>query len=220
MKTQSEIYFEKFCERNRFPLLPVPVSTKRTPDYTLTVGGQLVVVEVKEIQPTAEELESERLAQERGYGTCIDRTPGKSVRKKIADCSTQIKARTQGRYPGLLVLWERGMCAGRHTEPYHIRVAMAGFEQVLVNVPHITTGLRPSFAGMKHGGSRKMTPDDNTSISAVALLCMPSAHDMLLQVFHNRYAAITLNQTLLRSAEVTHYVLRNTSKGTTDWETV
>src|ERR1035437_5331274 len=98
MKTESEIYFEKFCERNRFPLLPVPVTTTKTPDYTLTVSGQLVVVEVKEILPTDEELESERLARETGVGKAIGSTPGKSVRKKIADCSKQIKARTRGEH--------------------------------------------------------------------------------------------------------------------------
>jgi len=104
MKTESETYFEDFCRRNGFVLLPVAVTTTKTPDYTLTVGGQLVVVEVKEIQPTAEELESERLAKERGYGNAIHVTPGKSVRRKIADCSKQIKARTQGQHPGLLSL--------------------------------------------------------------------------------------------------------------------
>lgn len=218
MKTESEIYFEKFCERSRFALLPVSVTTTKTPDYTLIVSGQLVVVEVKEILPTDEELESERLARETGVGKAIGGTPGKSVRKKIADCSKQIKARTQGEHPGLLVLWEGGRCAGLHSEPYHIRVAMAGFEQVLVNVPPIASDLRPSFGGMKHGGSRKMTDDANTSISAGALLCMPSEHEMLLQVFHNRYAAIPLNPTLLTSAEVTQYVLRDTPNGTTEWK--
>jgi hypothetical protein len=97
---------------------------------------------------------------------------------------------------------------------------MAGFEQVLVNVPPLASGLRPSFAGMKHGGSRKMTEDANTSISAVALLCMPAENEMLLQVFHNRYAAIPLEPMLLSSAEVTHYVLRDTPNGTTEWQTV
>ncbi len=62
MKTQSETYFEDFCHRNRFTFLPVRVTTTKTPDYTLMIRGHLVVVEVKEIQPTAEELESERLA--------------------------------------------------------------------------------------------------------------------------------------------------------------
>ena len=115
IKTESEVCFEDFCRRNGFRLLPIPVATTKTPDYTLTVGGQLVVVEVKEIQPTAEELESERLARERGVGNCINITPGKSVRKKIADCSKQIKARTEEKYPAMLVLWEGGRCAGRHT---------------------------------------------------------------------------------------------------------
>src|SRR5436190_280858 len=132
MATESETYFEQFCQRNGFSLLPVPVTTSKTPDYTLTRDGQLVVVEVKEVQPTPEELESDRLARERGVGTAIHITPGERVRKKIADCSPQIKARTQGRYPGLLVLWERGWCAGLHTEPYQVRVAMAGFEQVVI----------------------------------------------------------------------------------------
>ena len=49
MKTESETNFEDFCRRNGFALLPVPVTTTKTPDYTLTVGEQLVVVEVKEI---------------------------------------------------------------------------------------------------------------------------------------------------------------------------
>ena len=63
LTTESETYFEQFCRRNGFALLPVPVTTTKTPDYTLTTGTQLVVVEVKEILPTAEELESERLAR-------------------------------------------------------------------------------------------------------------------------------------------------------------
>jgi hypothetical protein len=43
---------------------------------------------------------------------------------------------------------------------------------------------------------------------------------MLLQVFHNRYVRIALDPTLLTSAEVTHYALRDTTKGNTEWQTV
>src|SRR5439155_25435961 len=67
MKTESETYFEEFCRRNGFTLLTVQVTTTKTPDYTLTVGGQQVVVEVKEIQPTDDELESESLATDRDF---------------------------------------------------------------------------------------------------------------------------------------------------------
>jgi hypothetical protein len=145
---------------------------------------------------------------------------GERVRKKIADCSPQIKARTQGRYPGLLVLWERGHCAGLHTEPYHVRVAMAGFEQVVMTLPPIASGERPSVVGMKHGPSRKMTDHANTSISAVAVLCIPGPDRMLLQVFHNPHAAIALASDVLRAPEVMQFVLRDDPSRTTEWELI
>jgi hypothetical protein len=217
VKTPSEVQFEAFCDRNGFTWERVSETTTKTPDYALTLSGATVVVEVKEVLPTAEEIESDRLCQERGYGKVIHITPGKTVRKKIADCSKQIKARTEGKYPGVLVLWEHGLCVGRHTEPYHIQVAMAGFEQVVLSLPPIQSGLRPSYAGMKHGGSRKMTEDDNTSISAIALLCVPGPDKLLLQVFHNRYAAVPLEPALLRTAEVIHYVLKDDPERTTKW---
>jgi hypothetical protein len=216
-RTESETYFEAFCRRNGFKLLPVPVSSNKTPDYTLTVGSTLIVVEVKEVLPTPEELESERLAVERGYGSAISNTPGERVRKKITDSSPQIRARTRGQHPGMLVLWERGHCAGRQTEPYHIRVAMEGFEQIVLAVPPIASGQSPYSVGMKHGGSRKMTENANTSISAVALLCVPGPDKMLLQVFHNRHAAVPLDPSLLKSQEVQHFALRPNAQRTTEW---
>ena len=65
-----------------------------------------------------------------------------------------------------------------------------------------------------------MTEDANTSISAVALLCVPAPNQMLLQVFHNRYAAIPLNPTLLTGPEVMQYVLRDNPNSTTEWQSV
>jgi hypothetical protein len=150
----------------------------------------------------------------------ISKTPGARVRKKIQDCSPQIKARTDSKHPGMLVLWERGQCAGRHTEPYHIRVAMEGFEEVVFNVPHISSGQSPTVAGMKHGGSRKMTATANTSISAVAVLCCPAKDKMLLQVFHNRHAAIPLSGDVLRADEVIQFELRPDPTGTTEWREI
>jgi hypothetical protein len=220
MKTESEVYFEKFCRRNDFALSPVSVTSEKTPDYTLTREGQRVIVEVKEILSTAEERESERLLDERGIGNVIDITPGARVRKKIADCSPQIRALTQRRYPGLLVLWEQGLCVGRHTESYHVRVAMCGLEEVIVTVPPIASGQSPSFNGMKHGPKRKLTENANTSISAVAVLCVPERDRMLLQVYHNRFAAIPLEPRLLRSPEVLQFVLRDDPNRTTEWEQV
>jgi len=97
---------------------------------------------------------------------------------------------------------------------------MAGFEQVVLSVPPIASGERPSTVGMKHGPSRKMTEHANTSISAVAVLCVPGPDKMLLQVFHNRYTAIPLATEVLCASEVVQYVLRDDPSRTTEWELV
>jgi hypothetical protein len=221
MKTESERHFEQFCERNGFALSAIPpVATERTPDYTLSVGGQLVVVEVKEIDPTPEELESTRVCRETDVRLAIRTTPGKKVRQKITDSRVQIKARTGGTRPGLLVLWESGWSFGFHTRPYDIRVAMAGFEQVIINLPHIASGESPSYAGMKHGGGRKLTEGNNRSLSAVALLSIPGPDQMRLDLYHNRYAENPLAPSLLASAEVTHSVMEDDARGVTMWRTL
>ena len=85
MRTDSETRFEQFCDRNGIKWERVSETTAQTPDYTLTLNGQLVVVEVKEVLPTPEETESDRICKERGYGNVISITPGRTVRKKIAD---------------------------------------------------------------------------------------------------------------------------------------
>jgi hypothetical protein len=82
---------------------------------------------VKEILRNDEERESDRLLLKRGYGNALGgSTPGNRVRKKIADSSPQIKARTQGRYPIILVMCV--LCElhqiGGHLDPYNIRVPM------------------------------------------------------------------------------------------------
>ena len=65
-----------------------------------------------------------------------------------------------------------------------------------------------------------MTGDANTSISAVAVLCVPGPDRMLLQVFHNRFAAIPLAPDVLSSPEVMQFALRDQPSGTTAWEYV
>jgi hypothetical protein len=63
-----------------------------------------------------------------------------------------------------------------------------------------------------------MTENANTSISAVAVLCVPGPDRMVLQVFHNRYAAVPLSRTVLSAPEVLQFVLRDDPSRTTEWE--
>ena len=136
----SELLFEDFCRQTE-------ISWKRlegeeiekgvrpkTPDYELLIDDRAIIAEVKEIAKNKEEKESERLLKERGYGTVLGGTPGARVRKKIKDSSPQIRKRTLGRYPGILVLYDYGQTAN-HLDPYHVMTAMYGLEVVDIAVP-------------------------------------------------------------------------------------
>ncbi|HLG56260.1 MAG TPA: hypothetical protein VI485_13075 [Vicinamibacterales bacterium] len=64
-------------------MLTIRSTPRRTPDYELLLDGVRVIVEVKEIEKSEEEIESDRLVQLRGYGNVISMTPGERLRKKI-----------------------------------------------------------------------------------------------------------------------------------------
>jgi hypothetical protein len=169
------------------------------------------VIEVKETSPNRGELESLRLLEQRGVGKVTGGTHGDRVRKMIRSASRQLKARSRGEVPTLLVVFDQGRVAG-HVAGYHIRVAMYGLEQVLIAVPPIGQG-RPFVTGCSHGPKRKMTKTDNTSISAVDALIMsrPSSHH--LYVYRNRFARVPLNPELLRPFGVKHFDIGMSDEG-------
>jgi len=207
--TTSERWFEQFCAVRGVQCERVPEGTSKTPDYLLNIGGQVVVVEVKEITRNEEEQESDRLRAERGYGEVTGNTPGDRVRKKINDSSEQIKARTQGRYPSLLVLCDIAFGAGqvaRHVDPYNVRAGMYGLEQIHIAVPRDPAeGLQ--IGGTTFGPKRKMTDKHNTSISAIGVLWTESANEIRLTVYHNKFAAIPLDVRLLSSFGIPQFRL-------------
>jgi hypothetical protein len=211
----SEQIFETLCTHLGVAWRRVPESSGQTPDYELVLGSTTVFVEVKETAPNAEERESDRLLQERGYGNVTGGTPGDRVRKKIADCSTQIKARTVGTHPSMLVVFDQGR-VDRHIDPYQIRVAMYGLEQIYIAVPPIGQG-SPYATGVGHGPKRKMTADCNTSISAIGALFMTAPDDAHLHVYHNCFAQVPLDPALLEQHGVAQFKLGEGTGSASAW---
>jgi hypothetical protein len=92
-RTTSEEQVDAFCQQRGIPLERIPEADTRTPDYQVTIGAERIIVEIKETSPNPEELESNRLMKERGYGNATGGTPGDRVRKMIRSASAQLKAR-------------------------------------------------------------------------------------------------------------------------------
>ncbi len=223
MKTQSEKWFEECCANSGITCKRISEENNKTPDYELTIDDQRTIVEVKEISRNKEERESDRLLSQRGYGSVLSNTPGDRVRKKIRDSSPQIKARTHGIYPSILVLCDlkssRGQIAG-HLDPYNIRVAMYGLEQMHIAVPR-DHAVSPYVTGMSYGPKRKMTEDCNTSISAIGVLFTPGPNEIALHVYHNRFSAVPLDPRLLAKCGIRQFKLEDgIPSSTAKWKEV
>ena len=219
-RTTSEAYFENLCADLGICLKRIPETiNNKTPDYELIIDGQIIITEVKEMTPNKDEQESERVLHERGYGDVLSTTPGNRVRKKISDSSPQIKARAKGIYPSLLVLFDRGFVAN-HLDPYCIRVAMYGLEQVQIAVP-IDPAISPYATGMSYGPKRKMTEEHNTSISAIGVLFATEPDTIVLHVYHNKYAAVSLESRLLSIHGIRQFKIEDELSGKTEkWEQI
>ena len=218
-KTASEIHFENLCADLGIPLRRITETNSKTPDYELTINEQLIVAEVKEMTLNKEEEEADRVLQERGYGNVLSTTPGNRVRKKISESSPQIKARAKGEYPSLLVLFDRGFVAG-HLDPYCIRVAMYGLEQVHVAAP-VDPAISPYVTGMSYGPKRKMTEEHNTSISAIGVLFAIEPNTIVLHVYHNKFAAVPVEPRLLAKHRIRQFKLEEDIPGkTAQWQEV
>lgn len=216
MPTKSEVIFEGLCDSLGIKWKRVTEGPEQTPDYDIFLPRRKVVVEVKEIVPNKEELAAEQELKNTGFASSST-TPGKRVRDKISEANRQIKKRANGKFPGLLVLYDRGFVA-RHLDPYCIRVAMCGFETIQIAVPN-DPRIRPYAVEKKHGGRRKMTPNDNTSISAIAVVFHTGPHDTHISIYHNDYAKVPLDPKLFSRYGVKQHIIERGNKGgITSWK--
>lgn len=213
MKTQSELLFEHYCEATGFSCMRVAEGTSKTPDYEVMVDGHIIVVEITAIERNPAERESDRKLAERNCGTVTGGTPGARVRSKIDGSAKQLKARMRGVHPSMLVLYDRGDVL-RHLDSYHVRVAMYGLDVLHLTVP--TDPAQPSRIVGQSGPKRKMTPVDNTSISAIGVLYKTSTGAPTLVVYHNDFAGVPLDVAVLAK----HGIKQRTHGSQGDWTDV
>lgn len=185
--TESEDLFTWICNREQWVLNRILETHRRkTPDYTIKIGGLEIVCEIKQIDPTKQQLLE--IANNTTGNFTFRHTPGKAVRAKINKGAKQIKTRSNGELPGLLVLYcNLPMEMGNPTEGYDIRVAMHGFDSIVLQISDGFDAPMPIAHGS--GGSRKMTAHSNTSISAIATIDWQSETIGRLSVYHNSHAA-------------------------------
>lgn len=81
-KPEAETLFESFCDTNRISWQRVPVGQTRTPDYLVSLNGETVHFEIKQIDA------DEAFCTPSGV---TSRTVGSHVRQKITDSRKQFR---------------------------------------------------------------------------------------------------------------------------------
>jgi hypothetical protein len=212
--TISESLFEAFCRTNHFVCKRIEessVSGKREPDYELYTESVSIVVEVKQFDLNEEEKKQQKQLEKLGQTDVYGKEPGAKVRLKIQSGRRQLKARSGGKKPTLLVLYNNVPINNRGVDPYEIMTAMYGIEKFGMKISSISGEVTNEDCGF--GPKRKMTQTSNTSISAIASLNHESNGKLTMRIFHNIHAAVPLPVEVFQRPTIRHFTLGKKEHG-------
>lgn len=209
-KTLSEKLFEEFGDRNDInwsPIIPDGQISKKYPDYIIECSGNTVIVEVKELGETPDNLERRRKLKLTGSTGPYDQQLDKQVRKKIDRAMPQLQDLAKGKHLAVIVLYDKESIIP--LEGLEIRLAMYGQDKVDIGLIENNSSTPVIFVSHRFGANQKVGKNRNTTLSAVALLTVQAERSLHLDFYHNKYAAIPFNPKWLRISSVSHYRLGN-----------
>ncbi len=154
VKTKAESVLEEFWVLNHISWEKIPEGEQPTPDYKIIFDGQVVLVEVKQID------------QDDNFGyQSSSRTVGSHIRKKIDEAREQARTASNKCTPFMLLVYnnldELQMFG---TEQHDFIDAMYGERTLEISTS--TNAITNSY----HGRNRSLRNDKNTSFSAVGFL--------------------------------------------------
>ena len=208
-KTISELLFEQFCEENSIPYCRVERQEYKTPDYDICFGEHLVIAEVKQIDQNEDDEKHSEQGRRRGRIGFWEKSD-RRVRIKIDSAKEQLKLRSQGKYPAILVLYDSVPI--KSTDAVDIKTAMYGHESIRIALPDSADDMSIEIENVGFGSERKFTPNHNTTFSAIALLSK-FGQILHLSVFHNVYAKCPIDPSWLRVSTVRHFTLEPQIQG-------
>lgn len=176
LSTKSELAFEAFLKDLAISFNRVETAVSPRPDYEATFGGTKVTFEVKQIKIDSD------------FGPILkSRTVGNHVRSKISEAKKQLQWAASNDLPAILVIYNALDC--KHlfgTENHDFEAAMFGEHTVEIGFEPAGTS-DPAIVESYRGRNKSLSPDKNSSFSALARL-RPSSAGMILTIFENPFA--------------------------------
>jgi hypothetical protein len=164
MKTKSESLFEGFLAANNLPFEKIEEDTAPRPDYRVSVGGNAIIFELKE------------LAEDEHFGIVKDssyphiksssRTLGDHIRRRIESSKKQIQFGAKQGIPSVLLIYNNidPVFQDFGTEPMDFTTAIYGAYTILINRENRTA------SDWFNGKDQMLQESKNTSFSAVGHL--------------------------------------------------
>ena len=175
-KQKAEALFESFCDSHAVPWKRVPVEKTRTPDYIISLNGQSLYFEIKQID------KDDNFKMSQGVSS---RTVGSHIRQKILDSRKQVQVGAKLGAPSILLVYNNlDPMQLFGTEQHDFIAAMYG---------QMTVELKDSrIVDSYHGRNSLLRDDHNTSFSAVGHL-RNSATGPIVRLYENAFARNSLN---------------------------
>ena len=191
-QTISEIRFEALCAAREVSCERLAVGAQRMPDYEIFLGGQRVIVEIKQLDPNKQDKKINH-ALDSGTATPCVISPAQRLRNKISDGYKQLKSAAREGQPCLLVLYNNaGLLA--FIDAFAITAAMFG-----------TYGVR--FGRAKAGevrevgrgftGNSRLTRNTCKRLSAIGVLHDASGDAPCLELYHNPFALVPIEPAVM-----------------------
>jgi hypothetical protein len=176
LKPKAEALFESFCDSHAVPWKRVPVEKTRTPDYIISLNGQSLYFEIKQID------KDDDFKMSQGVSS---RTVGSHIRQKILDSRKQVQVGAKLGAPSILLVYNNlDPMQLFGTEQHDFIAAMYG---------QMTVELKDSrIVDSYHGRNSLLRDDHNTSFSAVGHL-RNSATGPIVRLYENAFARNSLN---------------------------
>jgi hypothetical protein len=218
MLTRSQELFERLCLTRGIACRKILEGKTKTPDYEVSVSSLCVLVEVKQLDENDEDRKiNEALLND-------DETPGvecpsNRVRQQIADAYVQLKAYNRTDLATGIVLFNN---AGPLTyiDPWTVTKAMFGNYGYRLGITARSGGaIVPLGAGFM--GGRKVTKNSFRGLSFVAVLKESSKDVLSLEVYHNPFATVRMEPSILSILATEQFIHPNPHDGIwVEWEPV
>lgn len=215
--TESEKIFEDFCITHKINYERISTSSKtgeQRPDYKVQAKtGRPIYIEIKQFDPNPLERAVLKAGKLTGRFDFPSSKIGGRIRSAIHKAAPQLKALSGGNYPAIIVIYNNVPFRLSHTNPYAVLTAMRGFDRISMIIPdkaskNLITGT------VQTGSNKKFTAKDNTSVSSVAILFKNNSQDIMLNIYHNRFAKVPLQPDELYGEYIFHFQM---AEDESDW---